>query len=71
MCRPCVRDGVGEKGRDQVADDAEAVVDGALDLLDDHLVGAAHEDRHRLAVLALLHKQHPVLRRPERHLPSV
>mmetsp|Transcript_26953 Transcript_26953/g.54213 ORF Transcript_26953/g.54213 Transcript_26953/m.54213 type:complete len:288 (-) Transcript_26953:615-1478(-) len=53
----------------EVADDAEAVVDGALDLLDDHLVGAAHKDRHRLAVLAVLHKQHPVLGRPKRHLP--
>mmetsp|Transcript_12974 Transcript_12974/g.25882 ORF Transcript_12974/g.25882 Transcript_12974/m.25882 type:complete len:424 (-) Transcript_12974:549-1820(-) len=52
----------------EVAHDAEAVVDGAFDLLDDHLVRAAHENRHGLAVLAVLHKQHLVLGRPERHL---
>eukprot|EP00959_Pyramimonas_sp_CCMP1952_P341376 7151526-Pyramimonas_sp.AAC.1 len=53
---------------DEVARDADGVVEGALGLVEHHLVAAAHEDGHRLRVLALLDVQHAVLRVAKRHL---
>mmetsp|Transcript_32272 Transcript_32272/g.79948 ORF Transcript_32272/g.79948 Transcript_32272/m.79948 type:complete len:351 (+) Transcript_32272:698-1750(+) len=43
----------------------------ALGLIDDHLVAAAHEDRHRLRVGAILNDDHAVLGRAERLLVHV
>ena len=50
---------------DEVAHDADGVVQRALRLVDDHLVAAAHVDRHRLRVGAVLDDDHPVLGRAE------
>lgn len=46
---------------DEVAGDAEGVVDAALGLLEDHLVAAADKDGHCLAVGAPLDHDGPVL----------
>lgn len=50
---------------DEVAGDAEGVVDAALGLLEDHLVAAADEDGHRLAVGAALDHDGSVLGCPK------
>lgn len=52
----------------EVAGDAEGVVQAALDLVQDHLVAAAHKDGHRAAVGAVLDHQHAVFCRAERQL---
>ena len=55
---------------DEVAGDAEGVVDAALGLLEDHLVAAADKDGHRLAVGAALDHNGPVLGGPEGDLAN-
>lgn len=46
---------------DEVANDAEGVVETALGLLHDHLVPAAYEDGHGLRVRALLDDEHALV----------
>mmetsp|Transcript_92559 Transcript_92559/g.135307 ORF Transcript_92559/g.135307 Transcript_92559/m.135307 type:complete len:365 (-) Transcript_92559:575-1669(-) len=53
----------------EVAHDTEGVVDGALDLFNDHLVGAAHEDGDGLTIVAVFDKEHAILGGSERHFP--
>ena len=53
---------------DQIAHHAEGVVEGALGLLDDHLVATANEDGHGARILALLDDEHAILGRAEREL---